>query len=363
MKKIMFFKSGRPCDAFVARGKIDPHSGRGSDNTVRCMFDLMRLSNVENKSEKYAFYGMSKRSEYDLKEDINHLQNYEDIVKFSPNIIMVDLGPDNEEFNKPVVDYINSKSESELYLFVYSLDQKFLKLKGVKRKYKVYTELDRQVDYLMPDIFYFRQMWLAWRQFECMWHMKWIFKTQIESMKPILIQCNENNQDYEHSRVKQIEKLCSKLPDVMFDVMGHYENQENINAINKIPNLRRFINDQYLNNELLFNFNQYDMAVIVKAINYVGGEESHKLIDYENNYHTFKELEYEESGVYWIEHKDNEETYEKIRKAFFNINNSEDPVEGGESALRFRLLKNFMLNARHLGVHINSFGFNVRNGK
>ncbi|EGV1471130.1 hypothetical protein JF110_001872 [Campylobacter jejuni] len=281
---ILIYKWGRPTDAFVPTQRDNPHKGRGFDTVVEYMARylkntcFMQVRDIEICAE-------GRNGEVEIPSDYIRIERSDEGFRSSKaNKIIVLGGPDNEEFNRSFVNYINNTFKGDLYLF--TNDHKFLELKGITKKYKILTELSNS----RPFKSQYEDKWLeaeANLGFNPWLAKEIYFSTKSDS---ILILANELHSDYKHSRIPRIEEYCKANPNLIFDLYGLYEDPVNIDKLKDIKNLN-FYNAQYTHKDLYRLMREYKYSLIIQASE-CEGSVYNKHILYPTNYICLKFYEY-----------------------------------------------------------------------
>lgn len=310
-KTILLYKWGRPTDAFVKNNKSNPHVGRGFDLTMELIAkELLENYSITINKIEVCSEGRTDIAEID-KQYISINRSLDGFLKSKADIIVVLGGPDNDEFNKPFVEYVNNYFKGKLVL--YTNDHKFLELKGVNKSYEVYSELiynrkisskydaNRTIKIRKNPLF---NMWLA---------DKLVNENKSNN---ILILANELHQDFRHSRVPRIIEFCEANKSLHFDLYGLYENDENIKALKSIENLT-FVNSQYTHKDLYALMRNYKYSLIIQASKCEGSVYNED-INYPLNYLCLKFYEYLLNGVIpFIDFTDGQE-YNLLTSYFIN---------------------------------------------
>ncbi|HDZ5024797.1 TPA: hypothetical protein RTG57_001747 [Campylobacter jejuni] len=253
---ILIYKWGRPTDAFTVNNKNNINVGRGFDLVIEFVAEVL----IESKNISFVEICTEGRtSKAEVPSKYIFIDNSKKGFKQSKaNKIIVLGGPDNDEFNKEFVDYINNSFNGDIYL--YTNDHKFLELKGIKKPYSINTEL------IQDKIFSSQYSDSKFEAKSNIGFTPWLAKNIYESTKfeNILILANELHSDYEHSRVPRILKYCKNNPDLQFDLYGLYDDAKNIETLKNIKNLN-FYNTQFSHKELYTLMRNYKYSLIIQA--------------------------------------------------------------------------------------------------
>lgn len=326
-RRYLFFKSGGRTKVFFNRGKLKPNENeRGG--LINFFYDMLKL-NAPQDSEQYAFFGIDSDSADFIKYNIKTLNTFDDIVSYKPTHIIIDLGVENREFDKPIVDYINSKTPSELKLFMFSLNPNYIKLAGLKRNYRVFTNLDRFIDYLEKDFLNFCPLYNNWKLFNDRWHLKTLARQNTAQDKPILIY---NNQ------IQTIKKIAKSLPNLKFNVLARISQETLDKLAQEVENINLVFEDSYYRNEKEHFLSQYDIVLTTKKeTNY-----------FEESYKSFLEFEFFENLLQHIYFKDDKETLDLIQDVYKKSKNDLELNSDCWDSLYLKLLYNYMYKARLL---------------
>lgn len=165
------------------------------------------------------------------------------------SIIIIFAGPENEEFNKDMIEHLNSHKDKKIY--VISSDRRFYFLQGVNVPYTILSELEiaKTLEGHTIEPFTASTRLLV----------DTYLRTSKKQHQKVLIIANENHQDFEHSRAHRICLYCDKNPELHFVLMGRWEEHaRTIHEFRKRQNLD-FRNDQ---------MDYYDMHDFIRQFNY-----------------------------------------------------------------------------------------------
>lgn len=326
-KRYLFFKTGGQTKIFFNRGKLKPNENeRGG--LINFFYDMLKLTTPQD-SEQYAFFGIDSDSADFIKYNIKTLNNFDDIVNYAPTHIIMDLGVGNIEFDKPIVNYINSKTPNELKLFMFSLNPNYIKLAGLNRRYRVFTNLQESIDYLEKDFLNFCPLYNNWRLFIDRWHLKTIARQNTTQDKPILIY---NNQ------IQTIKKIAKSIPNLRFNVLARISQETLDKLAQEVENINLVFEDSYYRNEKEIFLSQYDIVLTTK-------KDSN---DFEKSYKSFLEFEFFENLLQHIYYKDDKETLDLIQEVYKKSKNDLELNSDSWDSLYKKLLYNFMYRARLL---------------